>query len=80
MMDVREYLLCFFDEFAYSAEDAEVLLRAYDVISAKNAAKTLFFEALSAYEKDYRPVHFDSFSEAAAWYFHHKTSSNSLHI
>ena len=52
MMDVREYLLCFFDEFAYSAEDAEVLLRAYDVISAKNAAKTLFFEALSAYEKD----------------------------
>ena len=52
MMDVREYLLCFLDEFAYSAEDAEVLLRAYDVISAKNAAKTLFFEALSAYEKD----------------------------
>lgn len=33
---------------------------------------------LSAYEKDYRPVHFDSFSEAAAWYFHHKTSSNTI--
>lgn len=33
---------------------------------------------LSSYERDFEAIHFNSFSEAARWYFQHKASSNTI--
>ena len=49
---MRSYLTRFFEEFAYPAEDAAILLETYDKISANPQTAALWQEALALYEGD----------------------------
>lgn len=49
---MRTYLVGFFEEFAYSPDDADCLLRAYDAATANAAARDKFEEALGLYDAD----------------------------
>ena len=46
---MKEYLINFFKEFEYDAEDASYLLSVYEKISASEDANTILREAVSAY-------------------------------
>lgn len=49
---MRDYLLSFFEAFAYVPEDAQVLLGAYDRITEDAEAYALWQEALALYDAD----------------------------
>ncbi len=49
---MRNYLIDFFEKFAYEKDDADCLLAAYDAILAKEEAAQLLSEILSLYETD----------------------------
>ena len=49
---MRTYLVAFFKEFAYTADDSAALLAAFDKITADPAAQERFGQALAAYDAD----------------------------
>lgn len=50
---MKEYLSAFLDNFAYSREDSQALLEAYDKINEKAEPRAIFNTALKIYEESY---------------------------